>query len=167
MFRLAQAGEIELEAEVPEADVARIAEGQPARIQIAGAGELEGKVRLVSPEVDKTTRLGKVRIFIGANKALRIGAFGRGIIEVARVRGLSVPAAAVTYAPEGPHVLVVTEDTVRLRRVKVGLQPGQQVEITSGLTEGDLVVAKAATFLRDGDRVRPRRVGAEKVSEAR
>ena len=168
MFRIAASGEIELEAEVPEADVARISEGQTARISIAGAGVVTGRVRLVSPEVDRTTRLGKVRISLGPAKGLKIGAFGRGRVDIAMSKGLSVPAAAVTYTPEGPQVLVVVEDVARVRRVKVGLQVGDQAEITSGLMEGDLVVAKAATFLRDGDRIRPRRAAApDRMSDAR
>lgn len=165
MFRIAASGEIELEAEVPEADLARIAEGQTARIVVAGAGEVQGHVRLVSPEVDKTTRLGKVRIFLGQGKSLRIGAFGRGVVEVARTKGLAVPSAAVTFTPNAAYVLLVAGDTVHQRRVKLGLQAGDQVEITHGLADGDLVIAKSATFLRDGDRVRPRRSASDTVSQ--
>jgi HlyD family secretion protein len=166
MFRIAASGEIELEAEVPEADLARIAEGQTARIVVAGAGEVEGHVRLVSPEVDKTTRLGKVRIYLGKGKSLRIGAFGRGVVEVARTKGLAVPSAAVTFTPNAAYVLLISGDTVHQRRVKLGLQAGDQVEITHGLADGDLVIAKSATFLRDGDRVRPRRSASDTVSQA-
>lgn len=167
MFRIAAGGEVELEAEVPEADVARILGGQNARISIAGAGEIDGRVRLVSPEVDKTTRLGKVRIFLGSSKGLKIGAFGRGSVDIARSKSLSVPAAAITYTTEGPQVLVVADDIVRSRSVKVGMQAGDQAEILSGLAEGELVIAKAATFLREGDRVRPRRLASQKVSQVR
>lgn len=166
MFRLAAAGEIELEAEVPEADMGRLQDGQSARITVAGTGEVSGTVRLVSPEVDRVTRLGKVRVFLGAGRALRIGAFGRGMIEVARSQGLSVPSAAVMFTADGAHVMVVVDDdAVRARRVKVGLMSPEQIEITSGLADGELVVAKAGTFLRDGDRVRPIRVATEKISK--
>jgi RND family efflux transporter MFP subunit len=167
MFRMAERGEIELDAEVPEADMARLAVGQTARIQVAGSGEVEGRVRLVSAEVDKQTRLGKVRIFLGNNQTLRIGAFGRGHVQVAASRGLAIPASAVAFTGETANVLVVDGDTVRQRRVKVGLMAGDQAEILDGLAEGDRVVARAGTFLRDGDQVRPVAIGADKMSEAR
>ncbi len=165
MFRLAAGAEIELEAEVPEADMGRLEDGQIARIAIAGSGDIEGRVRLVSPEVDKTTRLGKVRITMGRSKALRIGAFGRGTVEVADSQGLTVPASSVMFTNEGPQVMVVRNDQIATRRVTTGLTAGARIEIVSGLAEGDLVVTKAGTFLRDGDRVRPVRAAATKVSE--
>ena len=77
---------------LPEALLAKIKDGQVARATVAGIDEAAGKVRLISPEIDKTTRLGRVRIFLGDNPALRIGAFGRGQIDshgndCTRVRG--------------------------------------------------------------------------------
>ena len=151
MFRMAAGGEIELEAEVPEADMGRLAEGQIARITVAGSGEVEGRVRLVSPEVDKTTRLGKVRILLGSAKTLRIGAFGRGLIEIAQSQGLSVPASAVQFNTEGAQVLVVKGDKVANRRVKLGLVTDDKAEILSGLAEGDLM--KKVDELEDSDGV--------------
>jgi HlyD family secretion protein len=155
MFRIIADGEIELDAEVPEADLARIAGGQLARVTVAGSIEATGKVRLVSPEVDKATRLGRVRIFLGENPDLHIGAFGRGVIETAQSNGLAVPLSAVMYGPSGAYVLAVVEDTVARRRVRLGLAADGKVEVRDGLAAGALVVAKAGTFLREGDRIRP------------
>ena len=75
MFRIVARGEVELDAEVIETELGKIAAGQKARVDVAGVG-VDGVVRLVSPEVDKLTRLGRVRIFLGTDPRLRIGAFG-------------------------------------------------------------------------------------------
>ena len=56
MFRIVAKGEVELDAEVVETRLFTIKEGQIARVEVAGLGTLEGKVRLVSPEVDKATQ---------------------------------------------------------------------------------------------------------------
>jgi RND family efflux transporter MFP subunit len=154
MFRIIADGEVELDAEVPEAELARIAEGQRARVTVAGSIEASGRVRLVSPEVDRSTRLGRVRVFLGANPDLHVGAFGRGVIETAYSSGLSVPLSAVMYGPAGPYVLTVVEGTVARRTVSLGLTSDGKVEVRQGLAAGALVVAKAGTFLREGDRVR-------------
>jgi RND family efflux transporter MFP subunit len=167
MFRIVAGGEIELDAEVTEARLADIREGQPARIEVAGVGEVMGKVRLVPVEVDRATRLGRVRIFIGANPALRVGAFARGRIETARGRGLAIPASAVLYGDNGPTVQLVTDGAVVTRPIKLGLSSGDIVEVREGLVEGDLVVAKSGTFLRDGDAISPVLAKPEKVSEVR
>jgi HlyD family secretion protein len=165
MFRIVAKGEVELDAEVTETRISGVRIGQPARVEVAGVGEIAGTVRIVSPEVDKATRLGRVRIYLGDNPALRVGAFARGTIETATSRGLAVPASAVLYTPEGASVQVVRDHRVETRPVKIGLAVGALAEVREGLNEGEMVVARSGTFLRDGDAVRPL-VGKAKLSEA-
>jgi RND family efflux transporter MFP subunit len=167
MFRIVAKGEVELDAEVVETRLATVTEGQTARVEVAGLGTIAGKVRLVSPEVDKSTRLGRVRIFLGDNPGLRVGSFARGIIATSSGNGLAVPASAVLYGPDGPTVQVVRANRVETRRIKTGLASGAMVEIREGLEDGDLVVARSGTFLRDGDAVRPVITERTKLSEAR
>jgi HlyD family secretion protein len=164
MFRIVAKGEVELDAEVIETRLAAIKQGQPARVEVAGLGEIAGTVRLVSPEVDKSTRLGRVRIFLGDNPGLRVGAFARGSIVTANGSGLAMPASAVLYGPQGATAQVVRANRVETRRIKTGLVGGALVEVREGLLDGDLVVARAGTFLREGDVVRPTEV--TKLQEA-
>ncbi|MFZ4809073.1 MAG: efflux RND transporter periplasmic adaptor subunit [Hyphomicrobiaceae bacterium] len=155
LFRLIANGEIELDAEVPEAQMARLKPGQLASIAIAGLGDATGRVRLVSPEIDRATRLGRVRVLLDTLDKPRVGSFARGSVAVAEGRGLAVPLSAILYQADGTRsVQVIVGDRVETRAVRTGLAAGDSVEITSGLAEGDLIVAKAGTFLRDGERVR-------------
>jgi RND family efflux transporter MFP subunit len=155
MFRIVAKGEVELDAEVVETRLGALKVGQRARVEVAGLGEVAGTVRLVSPEVDKATRLGRVRIFLGDSEGLRVGSFARAGIVTASATGLAVPASAVLYGPDGPTVQVVRGNRVETRRIKTGLAAGALVEVREGLAAGDLVVARAGTFLREGDVVRP------------
>ncbi len=166
MFRIVARGEIELDAEVIETELGKVAVGQKARVSVAGAGEIDGTVRLVSPEIDKTTRLGRVRIFLGDDPRLRIGTFARGTIETNRSRGLSVPSSAVVFNADGAFVQVVRDGRVKSSAVKIGLMSGALLEVRDGLVDGDVVVARAGTFLRDGDRVRAVQPDS-KISEAK
>jgi RND family efflux transporter MFP subunit len=167
IFRIVAKGEVELDAEVIETRLAAVKEGQAARVEVAGVGTIGGTVRLVSPEVDKATRLGRVRIFLGDNPGLRVGSFARGVIATANGSGLAVPASGILYGPDGPTVQVVRNNRVETRKVKTGLAGGALVEVREGLEEGDLVVARAGTFLREGDAVRPVVADRTKTSEAR
>jgi HlyD family secretion protein len=167
IFRIVAKGEVELDAEVIETRLAIVKQGQAARVEVAGLGVISGTVRLVSPEVDKSTRLGRVRIFLGDNPGLRVGSFARGVIATANGSGLAVPASGILYGPDGPTVQVVRNNRVETRKVKTGLAGGALVEVREGLEEGDLVVARAGTFLREGDAVRPVIADRTKVSEAR
>jgi HlyD family secretion protein len=143
MFRIIARGEIELDAEVPESQMAKLRVGQPA------------KVRLVSTEIDKASRLGKVRVFLGPNRLFRIGSFGRAVIETAKAQGMAVPVSAVVFAGGTAVVQVVVNDKVVARTIKTGLSSEGLVEVRDGLKLGDVVVARAGTFLRDGDGIRP------------
>jgi RND family efflux transporter MFP subunit len=166
MFRIIARGEIELDAEVTEAQVLKLKVDQPVVVVAGGGVEASGKVRLISPEINAATRLGKVRIFLGENTDLRIGAFASGTIETARSRGRSIPVSAIGYSDQGTTALAVIGDKVQQRTVTTGLTSGGHIEIKDGLNEGELVVARAGTFLRDGDIVRPVLPEAGRLSEA-
>ncbi|MCJ2060290.1 efflux RND transporter periplasmic adaptor subunit [Methylobacterium sp. J-048] len=155
LFRLIARGEIELEGEVPETSLARIAVGDPASLDLDDGRQLRGKVRRVYPEVDRATRLGKVRIRLTDDPALRIGAFARGTVEVARREGIAVPVSSLLYAADGQaSVLVARDGRVEARAVTPGLSSEGYTELQSGVAAGESVVARAGSFLRDGDRVR-------------
>jgi len=155
LFRIAAKGEMELLGEAPVANLAGLAPDQAAKVTIVGLGELNGKVRLVSTAINPTTQLGQVRVFIGGDQRLRAGAFGRANIETGRRCGAAVPLSAVLYGPSGALVQVVRDGRVETRTVSIGLLADGQAEVREGLTEGEMVIARAGAFVREGDRVRP------------
>jgi RND family efflux transporter MFP subunit len=169
LFLIIADAEIELDAEVPEAKISRLKIGQTATISASGGPAVTGTVRLISPEVDKASRLGHVRIFLGANPDLRVGAFARGTVETSRTTGLAVPQSAVLYQTsdnsQRAYVQRIKDNRIETVEVEIGSIASGLMEITSGLEEGDVVVAKSGTFLRNGDIVRPI-TPAPKVSEA-
>lgn len=161
LFRVIENGEIELEAEIPEARLSALREGQQAFVTLTDGVRAPARVRLVSPEVDRLTRLGRVRISLGALKEARVGAFARGEIEVRRGEAVTVPASALNYDAEGASVLVADSGLVRNRRVTLGALDGGRAEIRQGVKEGEEVVVRAGAFLRDGDAVTPVQMRAE------
>lgn len=155
LFRIIAKGEVEMAAEVPEIYLPKMSPGMTARIDVAGLAERTGTVRLISPEVDPATRLGRVRVFIGDDPALRVGTFGRAVVNVAKSDGLGVPASAVLSQNDRQSVQVVKDGKVETRGVKTGLTSEGRVEVVDGLAEGEMVVLRSGTLLRDGDAVRP------------
>jgi HlyD family secretion protein len=154
LFRIIGNGEVELKGDVPVTRIDKIAIGQTARVEIAGLGETAGRVRVVAPEVDVKTQLGSARISVGNGDKLRVGAYARAVVTVARSCSSTIPLSAVFYGREGTVVQVVRNNRVEMRRVRVGLLSGGDAEIREGLNEGDLVVLRAGAFLREGDQVR-------------
>jgi len=155
LFRIITDGAVDLEAEVPQDSLAKLALGMPASIDLPGDEHTKGKVRLISSEVDKTTRLGKVRIALAPDANARIGAFASGSVEIGRRVAIGVPAAAVIQSASGSSIAVVNDGKVEVSRVAVGITNGDTIELRDGLASGQRVVARAAAFLRNGDEVRP------------
>ena len=157
MFTLIRDDRLELRADVAEADVTRLAPGQPATLRVIGGPVVKGEVRLVEPGIDTVTRLGSVRIAIDAAEApaLRDGMFAEAEIVVAERDGLALPVTAVAGGGNGPTVMKVLDGVVSRVPVRVGIRDGSFVEVTEGALERDLVVLKAGAFVRDGDHVRP------------
>jgi HlyD family secretion protein len=97
-----------------------------------------------------------VRIALADASRARIGAFASGEVEIARRDGVGAPEAALRRDGESASLYVVHAGRVEERVVTPGIVEGEEVEIKEGLTEGEPVVARAAAFLRPGDRVRTR-----------
>lgn len=155
LFRILASGELDLLADVPAKDASRLAVDQVAKIRVAGVGETPGKVRRVSTTVDPATQLGKVTVAPQQNPQLRVGAFAQATITVGQACGTAVPLSALLFGPDGSVVQTVHNDRIETRRVTIGLFAQNDVQIREGLTEGDLIVVRAGSFLRDGDRVQP------------
>jgi HlyD family secretion protein len=156
LFRIIGAGTIEVEADVPEISLARLRVGQKALVRPAGMREpVSARVRLVSPEVNRTSRLGRVRLWVDRVPGLAVGAFARGTVEVDRRDGTLVPLSAVLYRLDGAIVQVVRDGVVETRSVTLGLKADAKAEIRKGIDPGEQVIAISGTFVRDGDRVTP------------
>jgi len=153
MFRIAINNDIELDAEVPALHVLKLNPGATARISPENGPELVGRVRLVSPEIDRKTQMGHVRLSLTRSPTLRIGMFARANIDAKRSCGVAIPRSAIDHLTVQ---VVVNGNTVETRHVRVGLTSDTSIEILEGLKVGEIVVADAGTSLHDGDRVKTR-----------
>jgi multidrug efflux pump subunit AcrA (membrane-fusion protein) len=155
LFRIITGDEFELDATVPLARIAKLQPGQKARIDVAGVGEVAGRVRLVAPEIDTMTQMGRTRITLDKNDKLRTGMFASARINTGSSCNPSVPLSAVLYGSDSAVVQVVRNNRIETRPVSVGIIFGENAEILEGLSVGDQVVVRAGGFLREDDLVRP------------
>jgi len=159
LFQIVVDNEMELEAQIPSIHIAKLKSGEIARITVAGGAERVGKVRLVAPDIDQKSQLGKVRLTVGNEAALRIGMFASANIDAKRSCGVAIPRGALESRVEGTSVRVVRGNIVEMRRVTVGLLSDDSAEIREGLNDGEVVVANAGSSLHDGDTINPKFAG--------
>jgi multidrug efflux pump subunit AcrA (membrane-fusion protein) len=150
MFRISVNNEIEMDAEVPSIHMLKLNSGAPVRISRDNAPDLVGRVRLVSPQIDRTTQLGHIRISLTNNPSLKVGMFVRASIDAKRSCGVAIPRTAIDHLT----VQVVKGNTVETRKVRVGLVSDTSTEILEGLDVGEIVVADAGSSLHDGDQIK-------------
>src|ERR1700726_1923791 len=150
MFRISINNEVELDAEVPAVHLLKLNPGATVRISRDDAPDMVGRVRLVSPQIDRATQLGHVRISVTNNPQLKVGMFARASIDAKRSCGVAVPRTAIDHLT----VQVVKGNIVETRRVRVGLTNDNSPEILGGLDEGEIVVADAGSSLHDGDQIK-------------
>jgi HlyD family secretion protein len=156
MFKLIRDGALEMDADVAEVDMMRLAKGQKVLLSLVGTdAPLTGTVRLVEPTIDPTTRLGRARITLDEPVKVRSGMFVDAEVMVSERETLAVPVTAVGRTSQGASVKRVQDGLVTQVPVQTGIRDSGWVEILSGLEAGDTIVTKAGAFVRDGDRINP------------
>jgi len=162
VLEVADPTRLQLVADVPAADLVRVAKGQPASV---AAGVLSGTtwdatIAAVSPAVDPATGLGAVRadIDVGGGRRPPIGVLGTARVFVGQPRGaVLVPAVAVRLAPNGsPEVVVCGSDGLaHTQAVGRGVREGDEEEVT-GVSAGDKVAIDPVIGIGDGDAIQVR-----------
>lgn len=157
LFRMARGGEMEMLAQMAEADLQRVAVGTRATVTPVGTRlQVAGQVWQVSPVVNPETRQGMVRIAVPYSAAMRPGGFADARLVAGTGEAPLLPESAVQSDPEGNFVLVVGKgNKVERRAVKVGSVSDAGVAIASGLTGNERVIVLAGSFLNVGDTIKP------------
>lgn len=153
LFRLVRDGRLELDAQVPETDLAALQAGQTASVTSNQGGTAEGRIRIVTPEVNAETRLGLARISLSSTSGFKPGMFARATINAGERANTAVPTASVLYRENRSGVFVLNNDnSVRFMPVNV-LSRADNLTAISGIEPGTKVVLAGAGFLNTGDKV--------------
>jgi membrane fusion protein (multidrug efflux system) len=148
---------------LPQQDAGQALVGRSARITVGDPARavFSGSVTAINAVVDEATRNIQVQASLANPKGiLRPGMFVQTEIMLgASAPMVSLPASAISYAPYGDSVFVVTDMKdpagqtyrgVSQQFVKLGPSRGDQVAVISGLKPGDEVVSSGVFKLRNG-----------------
>jgi membrane fusion protein (multidrug efflux system) len=151
---------------VPQQAMAQVRAGRTVRVTAddrAGAAgtALRGQITAIDSVVDESTRNVQAQATLAnAEGRLRPGMFVQAEVVVGAASAvISLPASAISYAPYGDSVFVVSDlkdpggrtyRGVRQQFVKLGAARGDQIAVISGVKAGDEVVTSGVFKLRNG-----------------
>jgi RND family efflux transporter MFP subunit len=156
IFTVVDDSVLEFRASVPSADYARVRVGAAVDVTVdARAGRaVRGRVARVTPLVEERTRSFAVVVEVPWSEGLVGGMFARARVHVGEIPGaLVVPPSALIRDGADPlraEVFLVEEAVARRRAVVLGVEGAEAVQVTSGLTAGQMVVVDPPVTLGDG-----------------
>jgi len=157
LFHIAKDGEMEMRAQLAEADLAKLRVGAAAKVTPVGAATaFTGRIWQMPPVIDPNSRQGMVRIALPYAKEIRPGGFATASLSSGSEMAPMLPESAVQSDEKGNYVFVVGADNKVVRRsVKVGDVSDAGITVLSGLTGQEKVVLSAGAFLNEGEAVIP------------
>ena len=167
LFRIAAGGQMELRAQLSEADLQRVHPGVGASVTpTGGTTNFAGTVWQVSPVIDPQNRQGIARIQLSYNPALRPGGFASAQIVAGSQSAVLLPQSAIQTDEKGSNFVYILTDcklkdgkpalcVAQRRGVTTGDVTEQGVSIPKGLDGSELVVLTAGAFLTPSQQVIP------------
>lgn len=127
-----------------------------AKVQVFEDEEFSGKISLIAPTIDPTTRTFMVEAqFSNGNQKLRPGMFGRVELNLGKAKKVIISDKAVIKqsGTNNKYVFIEKDGSVEYRQVELGRRMGDRYELLSGVNDGENVVISGQTRLLDGKKV--------------
>lgn len=162
VVRLSENSLLRLILPVPESVVPRIRVGEQVEVNVPSLNRtFPGKVARFSDKVQLTTRTMDTEVdVVNPSLVLIPGMYAEVNLTLdRRANALAIPVSAVDAGTEpntGRVMLITSDQKVESRKVSLGLETADLVEVLSGLREGDLVVVGSRASLQAGQQVRPK-----------
>jgi RND family efflux transporter MFP subunit len=158
LFHIAAAGKLRVFVNVPQVSSRSAVPGVSAELVLPEypGRRFRGKLVRTNGAMDRATRTLLAEIEVdNASGELRQGSYAEVHLALPGGRAVIIPVSAVLFRSEGPRVGVLREsDKVELVPVTLGRDYGNEIEVTSGVTENDLVIASPPDSLVSGATVR-------------
>jgi RND family efflux transporter MFP subunit len=154
LYRIARGHEIEIEASIPEAELSKLIKDQKTEIVLNGAAHpIEGKIRLITPYIDPSSRSAKIRITGDKLPVTAVGLFATVRLVLGEKQGTVLPATALQRDEQGLFVWSL-DTTNKAVRLPITLLTRTTDEImVEGVSADSRIIARAGAFVKEGEEV--------------
>ena len=151
LYTIGRLDSLWVEAELYPQESRQVQEGDKVSVQVAGFENesLRGRVSFISPEYQKNSQILNIRVEIpNPGERFLPGMQANVLLSRGETEAISVPVQAVIRDASGAHVWLQTSDSTFLaRRVEIGMEQPDRLEITNGLQIADRLVVNGAYLL--------------------
>ena len=159
LFKMIRGGRLEWRAEVTSTEMAGIKPGTLANVTAASGAQVVGKVRMIAPTVDSTTRNALIYVDLPPNANIKAGMYAKGEFVLGASNVLTLPQQALVLRDGFTYAMRLTAgdkggNKISQVKLQTGRRVGDSVEILQGAKTGEQFVASGAAFLADGDTVK-------------
>lgn len=164
LFRLLRQQKLEWVAKIDAAELPRVKPAMTAQIKLESYSNttsnssdpdtpniVNGKIRSVSPQLGSTSRLATVRVLLDGSPELAVNTYVEGDILVGNANAIIIPANCLVIKDGKTWVFRVNNNSAEQVLVNVGRRQQDEIEITTGINAGDILVQEGAGFLNHGD----------------
>jgi RND family efflux transporter MFP subunit len=166
VVRLAQISVLRLVLPIPESIAGQIHVGEPIKVRVQALNQdFVGKVSRFADSLNQQTRTMETEVdFENRDGKLIPGMYAEAdVAHDEKKNALTVPVEAVRQRGENGVVLVANpQNVVEERRIKIGQQSSTEIEVVSGLAEGERVIVGRTREYRPGEKIQPK----ESVADA-
>lgn len=154
-----QSQELRIAFTLPEKFIGKVRTGQLARVRVPAYPNrhFQARVYFVSPQIETSSRTLLVKAALeNRDEALKPGGFASVQLQVGmRENVLVIPEEALIPTRTGYMVFAAQDGRAHGRNVQIGLRKPGQVEITSGLEKGQVIIRSGHINAHEGARVCP------------
>ncbi|MFD1628442.1 efflux RND transporter periplasmic adaptor subunit [Pseudopedobacter beijingensis] len=157
LFEIVDVSKLKLSTTVTESQVAALKIGDNVKIttNVYPDKSFNGKVSFIAPKADNSLNFPiEIELSNNQNNDIRAGMYGTAVFEFAKQAPVVIiPRTAFVGSVSSNKVFIANGDHAKERQVVAGRILGDQVEILSGLQEGEIVIVSGQINLVDGTQI--------------
>jgi Cu(I)/Ag(I) efflux system membrane fusion protein len=149
LYRIEKLDQVWVESELYPSESLLVKLGDKLKVKVTGFSDaIEGRVMFLSPEYRQNSQINIARVLIPNTKQEFIPGMQANIfITQGGKKAIVVPIDAVIRSGELNHLWVAEDSVFRFRKIKVGSENAEQIEILEGIEENESVVVSGAYLL--------------------
>lgn len=143
---------LKVQVMVSESDVYKLKEGQHVQVKtdVYPDKTIDGVISYIAPQGDESHNY-PVEIVIQNASQLKAGTFVTvSFLQKTSQQALLIPRSSLVESIRNPYVYVIENNVAKIRKIEVGRELGDKIEVLSGLTSGETVITTGQINLSEG-----------------